>query len=891
MKRDSNLPPRLALRFLRWYCPPELYEGIEGDLFEQFELDKEETGNKVARRRFVLNTIKFFKPGIFLRNKFTIKLINSFMIRNYFKVAARNMAKRKLYSFINAFGLSVGIAFCVLIYLYIQDERSFDQFHSNKHLIYRMEAKSFNTWQPKSDDPFTYSAWLQTGLKQALKDDLAEVTLATRFNPDDNGVFKYGDKVFTELFAYADEDFFKMFSFRLLKGNADKLFKNRSDMVITPAVAKKYFGDEDPIGKIVTLDSEGERTYSVVGVIEAPPSNSSFDFQIIVPQENRPYYDQNLKQWGNFSTPTFVQLVPNTDLNKFSANLEKLIAKYMGEKLEKWRKESGNPVPPGVKMLEYQYTQLTDMHLKKKLDWHKVSDPKYSYILGSIAVLILLIACINYISLALTTSASRKTEVGIRKVVGAHKRQLVYQFGFESLLLALTSMIIGIGMVVLFLPSFNEFTGKGIELSIKDLGPVLLASLAITSFVGIVAGSYPSLFLSSFRPALVLKGNFTSKFHTGFTRPLVVLQFFLSASLIISSVIMYRQMKFIATKNLGYNQNQVIVVPTQKGWNKESDKVVSQFRTKLSEVPEVLSVAGTSISFNQGYSRYGYKIKGEQKAAYVYGTDPYYLPTLEINLTMGRNFDEKILADSNAVVVNEALVKDMKWTDPLNEYLNFKEDTVGLGAKVIGVVKNYNFRSLESEVDPMFLSMDKKGIGYLTKMVIRIQKGDIPNVIEKIGKAWKDLYPDLPFDYTFLDQDVAKQYKSYQRWMSIVGLSTVFAIMISCLGLFGLAGINAINRTKEIGIRKVMGAGLSNIFVLLNKQFVWLAVIAFVFATPLSWYAMTNWWLKDFEYKVTIGWELFAGSMVAGLFVALLTVSYHAIKTALVNPADTLKYE
>lgn len=813
------------------------------------------------------------------------------MIGNYFKVAVRNMTKRKLYSFINAFGLSVGIAFCVLIYLFIQDERSFDQFHDNKNFIYRMEAKSFDTWRPKHDKPFVYEAWLQTGLMQALKDELAEVKYAARFNANYDGVFKYSDKVFTEQISYTDHDFFEMFSFRLLKGNASELFKKKSDMVITPAIAKKYFGDDDPIGKIVTVDIEGLKTFSIAGVMEVPPANSSLDFQILVPQENRPYYENNVKQWGNFTTPTFVQLLPNVDLKKLDANLDKLVTKYMGEKLEKWKKESATPVPPGIKMLEYKYTRLPEIHLKKEISWHKVSDSKYSYILGSIAILILVIACINYISLALTTSASRKTEVGIRKVVGAHRNQLVYQFGFESLLLATLAMIVAFGMVVLFLPAFNEFTGKGIELHRENLGPVALASAAITLFVGIVAGSYPSLFLSNFRPAAVLKGNFTSKFQAGFVRPLVVLQFFLSASLIISSVIMYRQMRFIATKNLGYNQNQILVVPTQKGWNQESDKTVAQFRNILMQEPEVQTVAGTSASFNRGFSRYGYKINGEQRSAYVYAVDPYYLQTLEIQLREGRNFSEQMPADSNAVIVNEALVRDMKWTDPLNSYLNWKEDTVGVGAKVIGVVKDYNFGSLESKVEPMFLSMDKKGIGFLTNMMIKVKSDDLPSLIETIHNHWRKLYPDLPFDYTFLDEDVAKQYSAYERWMSIMGLSTGFAILISCLGLFGLAGINAVNRTKEIGIRKVMGAGLRSIFILLNKQFVRLALIAFSFATPLSWYAMNRWWLKDFQYQVTIGWELFAGSMVCGLVVALLTVSYHAIKTALVNPADTLKYE
>ena len=812
------------------------------------------------------------------------------MIQNYLKVASRNIIKRKMYSFINAFGLSIGIAFCILIFLFILDEMSFDQFHSNKDRIFRMEEKSYDTWQQDPKNPYNRSAWLQAGLKQGLKDEIPEVELATRFNGGSTAVFRSGDKVFTEKITYVDGDFFKMFSFRLLSGNKDKLFQNKSDVVLTPAIARKYFGDEDPLGKTVLIDDEGEKPFTVVGIIEAPPSNSSLEFQILVPQENRPYYDRNVSNWGNFNTPTLVQLVPDTDLKKFSLNLDNMIQKLMGDRLKKWRDRSAVPVPADVKMFELEFTRLPDWHLKKEIGWTKVSDPQYSLILGGIAVLILLIACINYVSLALTTSTSRRTEVGIRKVVGAQRKQLIFQFGLESLILAMISMVIGFGLVFLFLPAFNQFTGKGISLDAMTVIYVFGVSMVVTLLVGSLAGSYPALFLSGFRPALVLKGRFTSKLQAGFTKPLVVLQFALSAFLIISSVIMYRQMQFVTTKDLGYNKEQVVVVPTQTGWNPEADKTVDRFRARAQQEPSIVSVAGTTSSFNQGYSRYGYKIKGEQRSAYVYGVDPYYLTTLNATLVQGRNFDAGIASDSAAVIVNEALVRDMKWTDPLNEYLNWREDTVGVGSRIIGVVKDYHFLSLEQSIEPMFLSMNKKDVGYLVNMLIKVNPGDLPGSIDKIHSIWKEISPDKPFDYTFLDQDVAKQYESYQRWMSIMGLATGFAILISCLGLFGLAGINAVNRTKEIGIRKVMGAELRNIFILLNRQYIGLSLIAFALAAPISWYVMGK-WLSDFKFKITIGWELFALSMATGLLVALATVSYHAIKAALVNPAETLKYE
>lgn len=813
------------------------------------------------------------------------------MISNYLKVASRNIRRQKLYSFINALGLSISIAFCLLIYLYIEDERSFDQFHLNKERIYRVQEKRFDTWWPKPPEhPYNESAWIQTGVGPALKADLAEVEYSCRYNPDAEGVVRYQDKAITEPVAYTDADFFKMFSFKLLKGNAEELFKKKSDLVITPEIAEKYFGSEDPMGKSITIDVEGVKPFIVAGVIEAPPANSSFDFKMLIPQENRPYYDRNLDNWDNFNTPTFVQLRTNADVETFKSNLSAFVKKHMGDRLVKWKERSTIPIPEDAVMFEYKIAGLPEIHLMKDIGWHKVSDPQYSMILGSIAMLILIIACINYISLALTTSAARRTEVGIRKVVGAQMGQLVNQFALESILLALISMVLGIGLVVLFLPNFNAFTGKGISLFHENWLMLLGFTSVLALLVGLLAGSYPALFLARFRPALVLKGSAT-RVGTGFAKPLVVLQFALSSFLIVSSVIMYRQMNFIATKDLGYNQHQVIVLPTQKGWSPESDQTVQQVRTRLSQEPSILSVSGTTSSFNRGWSRYGYKIDGEQKSAFVYGIDPYYLPTLDIKLSMGRNFDPAIFSDSTALIVNEALVKDMKWTDPLNAYLNWREDSVGKGSRIVGVVKDYHFRSLESGIEPMMLSMDKKNVGYLGSMLIKIAPENIPATMDRLRSIWREMYPDRPFDPAFLDEDVAKQYESYTRWMSIMGLSTGFAILISCLGLFGLSGINAVNRTKEIGIRKVMGAELSSIFILLNKPFVGLALIAFVIAAPASWYAITNLFLSGFKFKTTIGWELFAVSIVAGLGLALITVSYHAFKAALANPAETLKYE
>lgn len=810
------------------------------------------------------------------------------MLHNYLKVAGRNIIKRKLYSFINAFGLSIGIAFCVLICLYIRDEKSFDRFHAHADHILRLEEKSYNRWEKDPADLYQRSAYLPAALLPAVLDEIPEVQCGTRFTSG-SGIMRYQDKIFTEQLSYIDPGFFKVFSFSLREGNPDKLFQTPDEIVLTPAVAKKYFGDESPLGKTISMDNNGEKTLTVTGVIEAPPANSSINFSVLMPITQQPFFDKNKDKWGNFSFPIFIRLNDQANLADLPPKLERVVQKYMGDRLEKWRKE-GN-VSPDIKIFELQFSTLTNIHMNTAVSWDKVSDPQYSFILGGIALLILIIACINYVSLALTTSTARRTEVGVRKVVGAQKKQLVYQFGLESLMLAFVSMFLGLGLVFLFLPAFNEFTGKAIRIGLGDAGLLLGASASITLVVGVLAGSYPALFLSGFRPAQVLKGSFTARLQAGFTRPLVVLQFALSAFLIISSVIMYQQMQYVTTKDLGYNKDQLLVIPTQTSWGEDADKMVERFRTHLQQEPSVVSVAGTSISFNQGWSHYGYKVNGEHKSAYVYAVDPYYLHTLGVEMVMGRNFDARIPADTSAVIVNEALVRDMQWSDPLNEYLNWKEDTVGLGAKVIGVVKDYHFLSLEKDIEPLFLSMDKKSVGYLGTILVKVNPANLPATVEKLRRAWKELSPDKPFDYTFLDEDVARQYESYRRWMGIMGLSTAFAILIACLGLFGLSGINAVNRTKEIGIRKVMGATLAHIFVLLNRQYLTLALVAFVGAIPAAWYVMTHWWLADFKFRIELGWELFAVGMLIGVAVALLTVSYHAIKAAMTNPAETLKYE
>ncbi|MEJ0030853.1 MAG: FtsX-like permease family protein [Bacteroidota bacterium] len=387
------------------------------------------------------------------------------------------------------------------------------------------------------------------------------------------------------------------------------------DIVFTSEVAQKYFGDEDPIGKTVQLDVDGNKTFTVTGVIETPPANSSLEFEMLIRVENKPGFERQKTSWGNFNTPCFVQLRADADTAAFRQKLAAVRDKYMGPTLERWRNDDAAPRDKDI--IVYFPTPLVKMHLMKDVGWSKVSDIQYSYILGGIAVLILLIASINYISLALTTSASRRTEVGIRKVVGAVRKQLMYQFGLESIVLAMLSLIAGAGLVLAFLPAFNRFTEKGISLADTNLLLFGTVGFVLALVVGVLAGSYPSIFLARFRPAAVLKGGFTTRLQAGFTRPLVVLQFAMSAFLIVSSVIMYRQMKFISTKDLGFDKDAVVVVPMQSGWTLQADKNYTQLRNELLQWPEIDKVAGASISFNDGYNIYGFKVNEINYTSYV----------------------------------------------------------------------------------------------------------------------------------------------------------------------------------------------------------------------------------------------------------------------------------
>lgn len=818
------------------------------------------------------------------------------MLRNYLKIAIRNLRKQKLYALINIFGLALGIACCVLIYLFVRHELSYDRFHDDAERIFRVNHVRYESAAaPLKPRPFldtrapegvNKSANLPLHLGPTLKQRYPEVERFVRLD-ESRALLRNGTVVLQEPVLYTDPAFLEMLSFDLLQGDAGTALAEKQSVVVTPEVARKYFGEAPALGQTLHIKiRREERPFTVTGVVEAPPTNSSLQFQVLLPIENKPFYQHHIERWNSFNTILFLKLAPGSDRQEVEQKLQAFVAERYGELMAKHRLNYN--LPDAMSSMAFTLTPLTGIHLDASVPWTGASNPLYSYILSGIAGLILLIACINYITLALTRASGRAREVGIRKVAGAQRRQVAWQFWGETQLLALVSLVAGVGLAELFLPAFNRLSGKALTLDYFLDAGFLLALLALASVTGLLAGSYPALILARFHPVQVLKTQANFKIKPRFTRALLVLQYGLSVFLIISSLIMYQQLAFVSEKNLGYDKEQVVIVPTHTGWSEAGTRLMQRFREQAQSHPGVVAVTGMSPAFTKGWNVYGFEVHGENKEAFIYAVDVQFVEALGIGLVAGRNFSAQHPTDiTDAIVVNEALAREMGWQNPIGRRLPWKGETEP--SRVIGVVQDFHFLSLEQSIAPLILHMDpaQGGIG---NVVVKLRPGRIGETLADLQEIWNEVAPATPFDYWFLDEAVARQYEAYTRWLQIMGYATGFAIMIACLGLFGLAGLTAVNKTKEIGIRKVLGAGAGQIVVLLNKDIVKLILLSLLLAAPLSWYLMER-WLADFAYRIAIGPGVFVISGLVALTIALLTVSVHAIRAALANPVEALRYE
>ncbi|GAB3175459.1 ABC transporter permease [Telluribacter humicola] len=808
------------------------------------------------------------------------------MFRNYLKIALRNFAKHKVYSFINLGGLTLAITCCLLLGMYVRHEWSFDRFHSKTDRLYRSWTKEVYKGEIFTNTVTPYV------LGPTLKETYPEVEAMSRVRTSTLNV-KKGSEVLSERVHEVDKDFFRMFDFELVGSAGSNPVQDLYSVVLTEETARKYFGDENPIGKqlFMQLDSAME-AYTVTAVAKTPPTHSSIRFGIIIPMENAlPYRsDKMLKSWFMIDPETYVLLREGADAEKLKAKFPTLLKTALGDKYQ-----DNNYV--------INLQPIQDIHLNTELTdgIESTSNPAYSYILGAIAIFILLIACINFMTLSLGRSISRAQEVGVRKAMGAMRSQLMNQFWSEALLMTLFAVILGVALAFVLTPTFSKLANQALSFRFDAVTALFL--LGLVGLVGLVAGSYPSLVLSGFRPVEVLKGKISLKGDVSlFRRVLVVVQFSLSIFLIAGTVLLNQQLNFLQGTSLGYQSDQTVIIPVGVG-GPEGRQLAERYKNTLASQKEVRSVTASAFPFaEEDRGSWGTLGFTDNKKVYrefqFNAVDPQFVPTYGIKLVQGRNFDQANTADTyGGIIVNQAFVKQFGLKDPLNEKIpgRFHDH------RIIGVTEDFHYASLHSKVQPLVLTIRPDSLFKYSENVmfgsstaldlsVRLAPGQLSEQVALLEQTWKTIAPNEPFNFTFLDDNLNRQYEAEQRLSRIVTIASFISILIACLGLFGLATLAVARRTKEIGVRKVLGASVSGIVGLLSKDFLQLVLVAIVVASPLAWYAMEQ-WLQDFAYRIDIQWWVFALAGVVAVLVAFLTVSFQSLKAALMDPVKSLRSE
>lgn len=815
------------------------------------------------------------------------------MIRNYIKVARRKLIRDKLYSVISVFGLAVGIACCLLIFLYVQDELSFDRFHAKAGNIYRLIRV-----EQRSGEETVISPSVTYNIAPELKANFPEIERTVRLTGGAYIVSRNG-QTFTQDALHVDRGFLDLFSFPLIRGDLESALDDPVSAVITPETATKYFGEEDPLGKTLTINlGETSLDFTVTGIIGKPPQNSSIEFDLLLPVDPLKYNfpEDLLHSWNIVVMQTFVQLAPRTEAEALEQKLPALTDRLFAEEERGFRRS-------------YQLQALADIHLNNKLEGitGPTSDPLYSHILAAIAMAVLLIACINFTTLAVGRSSGRAREVGLRKVLGAGRTQLMRQFWGEALLLSLVALVLGVVLAELFLPTFNGLAQKRLSLGLFSDWTLLPALMALTLITAFLAGMYPALLLSRLYPAESLRGNVRLGGRSRLIQGLVVVQFAISVALVVSTLVISSQMRYVRNQNLGYDRSLVLTFPTGTHGENSAD-LVSRFRNELSGEPAVASVTGYSYGFGDSWLRVSHGEDGtkmnigeditspgpsEQPGLtttyyYINWIDPYYLSTMGIVVSQGRDFSTDIPSDAEgAILVNQTAVRAFGWEDPIGKQLSagFQQ------ARVVGVVEDFNFYPLHRRIEPLVFHMPRHDhLSSMYEMAVRIRGDDIPKTLSLLERTWSGVSGGMPFDYDFLDQRVAEQYAVEQRWMNIVQYSSMFSLLIACLGLFGLTSLAVAKRTKEVGIRKVLGASVSRIVTMFASDFFKLVLVANLVAWPVG-YLLMHRWLQDFAYHASLTVTTFVLAGVLSLGIALLTVGLQAVKAALANPVDSLRYE
>jgi putative ABC transport system permease protein len=811
------------------------------------------------------------------------------MLRNFFKVAWRNMLRNKVFSTINIIGLATGLTCFILIVLYVQDELSYDKYNEKADRIYRINSfirlGGSELKLAVSSDP----------MGAALKNDFPQVEEFVRFyNSNGSKSIKKGDEYINEqAVTHADSTLFRVFTLPALYGDTRTALNDPNTVVITESAARKYFGTADALGKIVETNENGQTLYKVTAVIKDVPHNSHFNFDFYFSMDNVQY------GFGNYLShnfQTYLLLKEGANYKDLEKNLPKYVEKYVLpqaksvmqiENMDQFRKSGNN--------LEYTLMPLLKIHLYSDFfpELGTNGDIKYVYIFSAVAIFILLLACINFINLSTARSMNRSREVGIRKVLGTSRSKLVFQFMSESALTVVIAMIMAIVIAWQILPLFNDLSAKTLTPSMLFNTRMLAILIALPFVVSLLAGSYPSLFLSSFNPVTVLKGKLNAGSRRSSLRSgLVIFQFTTSIILIIATITVYRQLDYIRNRKIGFNKEQVLIVQGTGVLGNGAET----FKNEIMKLPGVINgtFAGylpvsASARNDNTFSKDAVLNTSNTFNMQTWRIDEQYIPTLGMEIAAGRNFSKSFGTDSSAVIINETTAAMLGLKNPIGKRIYTLVDNVSNIVKsyeIIGVVKNFNYESLRQRIGPLcFVLGDSRWA-----TAFRVKPGNAEALVSQIESKWKSLSTGTPFSYSFLDEAFNNMYRAEQQVGRVAIAFAVLAVIIACLGLFGLATYMAEQRTKEIGVRKVLGASVNNIVMMLSRDFVMLVLIASVIASPVAWWAMYK-WLQDFEYRIDVGWWIFIIAASAAVLIALLTISFQAIRAAVANPVKSLRTE
>ncbi len=875
----NNHPPRLPLRFLRWFCNPQLLTYIEGDLLELFEERKAISSHRRAKWLFFWEVIKLFRPGIVRPFGGTYRLNQFDMFRNYFTVSFRNILRNKTFSFLNITGLALGIASCILILLYVNNELSYDTYNQKYERIYRTihyfgnEEKTELQSVAKNE----YWVWGNAPVGPALDEYFPEIETVFRFTSPAPWLVSYKNNVFNENnIVFGDSTAFHIFDWPIIAGNPKTALTRPNTIVLTEQLAQKYFGDEDPIGKSLLMDSED--LYEVTAVIQVP-SNSHFTFDAMVSMatfhNSRPGI---FSSWGYVDFYTYFSLAPDARLSGIQEKLPAFLEKYYTQS--------------DSYFLDFE--PLKDVYLRSEAARQPgpVGSLTNIYVFTSVAVFILLIACINFMNLSTARSVERAKEVAIRKTIGSYRQSIIFQFLVETVLICMAAFVVALIILIACHPYIEQMAGKPLPYTWLITPKIGFLTLTGLLGLGIISGSYPAFVLSGFKPVTVLKGSFKhSDSGVWLRKSLVVIQFSLSIILLVGTSVVYSQLTFLRKHDLGYNPNQVLVIDF--GYDYKVQHQVKYLKHQLMAHPDVESVSASRATPGDFFPHAGTEIEslsGEMvhEGPAIYEIDEDFIETYQMKLVAGRNFNMDFQLDSmQSLILNESAAKLYGYANP-EDIIGKSFEQWGRKGKIIGVVEDFNYVSLHSKVEPLALRYGTQR--NLAMISVRILSRDYGKTVSELEEIWAGIVPHYPFDTHFNDQNFDVQYEADERFGVIFSVFAGLAVFVACLGLLGLTIYSTAQRSKEIGIRKVLGASILNLVSILSYDFIKLFLVALIVAVPASWYIMQL-WLNGFAYRIAMSWQVFVLAALITLFVATLTMSIKTINAALANPVDSLRDE